>query len=416
MSNESFFTPPTDVYLSELQIEILELKAQGATHISISRDLDCSTRYVRQTVQKYGHLLDNVTTSEMTKQALSLEMRNQRLRDQQRTERKVRGEFRYTSAIGEYASELSKALEGRGLYAPVFHRAYNPNAHGIIQVSDTHFNELISMPHNQFDFTVGSQRLKKFALESKRILGAYNIKKVLVAFTGDMINSDRRLDELLNMATNRARATALTSILLEQFLMDLNRNFNVEVTYVSGNESRMNKEIGHSDISVSDNYDTMIFEMLRLMFRKTKGMVFLENPIQEHVVKVLDKNILVIHGHSIKNGNVTTQIQKIKTKWTDHIGEKIDFVIWGHYHAAQITDLHARSGSLCGGNDYSDHGLQLSTRASQNVYVVRKDGINGMKVDLQDVSGITGYKIEKELEAYHVKSFEKVPDMRLKKI
>jgi len=416
MTIESFFTPPTDVDLSGLQIEILELKAQGATHISISRDLDCSTRYVRQTVQKYGHLLDNVTTSEMTKQALSLEMRNQRLRDQQRTERKVRGEFRYTSAIGEYASELSKALQGRGLYAPVFHRAYNPNAQGVIQVSDAHFNELISMPHNQFDFTVGSQRLKKFALESKRILGAYNIKKVLVAFTGDMINSDRRLDELLNMATNRARATALTSILLEQFLMDLNRNFNVEVTYVSGNESRLNKEIGHSDISVSDNYDTMIFEMLRLMFRKTKGMVFLENPIQEHVIKVLDKNILIIHGHSIKNGNVTTQIQKIKTKWTDHIGEKIDFVIWGHYHAAQITDLHARSGSLCGGNDYSDHGLQLSTRASQNVYIVRKDGINGMKVDLQDVSGITGYKIEKELEAYHVKSFEKVPDMRLKKI
>jgi DNA repair exonuclease SbcCD nuclease subunit len=160
----------------------------------------------------------------------------------------------------------------------------------------------------------------------------------------------------------------------------------------------------------------MIFEMLRLMFRKTKGMVFLDEQIQEHVIKVLDKNILIIHGHTIKNGNVTTQIQKIKSKWTDHIGEKIDYVIWGHYHAAQITDLHARSGSLCGGNDYSDHGLQLSTRASQNVYIVRKDGINGMKVDLQDVTGISGYKIEKELEAYHVKSFDKVPNMRLKKI
>jgi predicted phosphodiesterase len=198
--------------------------------------------------------------------------------------------------------------------------------------------------------------------------------------------------------------------------MDMNRSFNVEVTYVSGNESRVGKDMGHSDISVSDNYDTMIFEMLRLMFRKTKGMVFLDEQIQEHVIKVLDKNILIIHGHTIKNGNVTTQIQKIKSKWTDHIGEKIDYVIWGHYHAAQITDLHARSGSLCGGNDYSDHGLQLSTRASQNVYIVRKDGINGMKVDLQDVTGISGYKIEKELEAYHVKSFDKVPNMRLKKI
>jgi hypothetical protein len=153
-----------------------------------------------------------------------------------------------------------------------------------------------------------------------------------------------------------------------------------------------------------------------MMFRNSRGIVFLNHPIQEHVVKVLNKNILIIHGQSIKNGNVTTQIQKIKTKWTDHVGEKIDYVIWGHYHAAQITDLHARCGSLCGGNDYSDHGLQLSTRASQNVYIVRKDGINSMRVDLQDINGITGYKIEKELEEYNIKSFEKVPRMRLKHI
>jgi len=413
---ESFFTPPNDVMLSELQVEILELKSQNVSHISIARDLECSTRYVRQTIQKYGHLLDNVSAEGMTKQALSLEMRNQRLRDQQRVERKVRGEFRYVSALSEYASEIALALEERGLYSPVFHREYNPTARGIIQVSDAHFNELINMYHNKYDFTIASQRLKKFALEAKRIFGAYNIKKVLVALTGDLINSDRRLDELMNMATNRARASVLASILLEQFLMDLNRSFNVEVTYVSGNESRINQEMGHSDISVSDNYDTMIYEMLRMMFRKNKGMVFLDEPIQEHIVKILNKNILVIHGQTIKNGNVSTQIQKIKTKWTDHTGEKIDYVIWGHYHAAQITDLHARSGSLCGGNDYSDHGLQLSTRASQNVYIVRKDGINAMKIDLQDVTGVTGYKIVKELETYHVKSCEKVPSMRMKKI
>jgi predicted phosphodiesterase len=272
------------------------------------------------------------------------------------------------------------------------------------------------MEHNQYDFSIAAQRLKKLALEAKRIFGIYKIKKVLVAMTGDLINSDRRLDELMNMATNRARASVLATILLEQFLVDLNRNFNVEATYVSGNESRINQEMGHSDMAVSDNYDTMIYEMLRMMFRKNKGMVFLKKPIQEHVVKVLGKNILLIHGQSIKNGNVSTQIQKIKAKWTDHIGEKIDYIIWGHYHAAQITDLHARSGSLCGGNDYSDHGLQLSTRASQNVYIVRKDGVNGMRIDLQDVSGITGYTIEKDLEEYNVKSFDKVPSMRMKQI
>lgn len=412
----SYFTPPEDIYLSELQIEILELKAQDFSHINISRELECSTRYIRETVKKYGHLLDNITTESMTKQALSLEMRNQRLRDQQRVERKLRGEFRYSSALADYAEEITLALKDRGLYTPVVHKTYNPRAQGIMQISDAHFNELINLPHNKFDFSVGAQRLKKFALEAKRIFGAYNIKKILITMTGDMINSDRRLDELMNMATNRARASVLATILLEQFIMDMNRNFNIELTYVSGNESRINQELGHSDLALSDNYDTMIFEMLRLMFRKSRGIVFLNNPVQEHVIRVLNKNILIIHGTTIKNGNVTTQIQKIKTKWTDHIGEKIDYVIWGHYHAAQITDLHARSGSLCGGNDYSDHGLQLSTRASQNIYIVRPDGIGSMRVDLQDVTGITGYKIEKDLETYNVKSFDKVPHLRMKKI
>lgn len=412
----SYFTQPEDIYLSDLQIEILELKAQDFSHINISRELECSTRYVRETVKKFGHLLDNVTTESMTKQSLSLEMRNQRLRDQQRVERKIRGEFRYVSALSEYASELAKVIEGRGLYKTLTHRAFNPSAQGIIQVSDAHFNELINLFHNKYDFRIGAQRLKKFALETKRLFGAYNIKKVLVAFTGDLINSDRRLDELLNMATNRARATVMASILLEQFIMDLNKSFNIDVTYVSGNESRIQQEVGHSDISVSDNYDTMIFEILRMMYRKAKGIKFLNNSIQEHVIKILNKNILIMHGQTIKNGNVSTQIQKIKSKWSDHIGEKIDYVIWGHYHAAQITDLHARSGSLCGGNDYSDVGLQLSTRASQNLYVIRKDGINSFKVDLQDTTGITGYTIEQDLEAYNIKSYEKVPEMRPKNI
>lgn len=412
----SYFTPPEGIYFSELQTEILELKAQDWSHINISKELECSTRYVRDTVRKFGHLLDNVTTESMTTQSLSLEMRNQQLRDQQRVERKIRGEFRYVSALSVYASELAKVIEGRGLYKTITHRAFNPSAQGIIQVSDAHFNELINLFHNKYDFNIGAQRLKKFALEAKRVFGAFGIKKVLVAFTGDLINSDRRLDELLNMASNRARATAMTSILLEQFLMDLNVSFNIDVTYVSGNESRIQKDVGHSDISVSDNYDTMIFEILRMMFRKAKGIKFLNNPIQEHVIRILDKNILVMHGHTIKNGNVSTQIQKIKSKWSDHTGEKIDYVIWGHYHAAQLTDLHARSGSLCGGNDYSDFGLQLSSRASQNLYVIRKDGINSMRIDLQDVTGVTGYAIEKDLEAYNIKSFEKVPEMRLKKI
>jgi predicted phosphodiesterase len=336
-----------------------------------------------------------------------LEKQKQRLMDQQRIERKIRNQIRVDNSLADYGAEILKIFKEREVnYTLPVHQA-NDDVVGIFQISDTHFNELINITGNQYDFKIAARRLQKYVNVAKKQFKTHNIQKVVVAMTGDLLNSDRRLDELLNMATNRAKATSLSAILLEQVIVDLAQDFEVTLTYVTGNESRAGEYMGTTEIMISDNYDVTIFEMLKLMFRDT-NVNFIEGSVGEKVVQIKNKNVLLIHGHQMK-GSISKQSQQIKGKYSD-LNIKIDYILFGHIHECLIADFYARSSSLCGANAYSNNLLQLTSRASQNIHFVSNTSINSMKIDLQEYEEYEGYDIDASLEAYNAKSSEKGKD------
>ena len=107
---------------------------------------------------------------------------------------------------------------------------------------------------------------------------------------------------------------------------------------------------------------------------------------------------LCLHAHQIK-GEIQKRVQQITGKYANQ-GVIVDFTLFGHVHASYIGDFHARNASLVGSNAYSESALGYSSKAAQNVHIVtaRKTNpigevgtIDGMKVDLQDVSGIAPY-------------------------
>jgi predicted phosphodiesterase len=225
--------------------------------------------------------------------------------------------------------------------------------------------------------------------------------------TGDLINSDRRLDEILAMATNRSKATFLATAILQQFVLDLNEEFNILIAGVSGNESRMAEEFGFNDIVATDNYDFTILEMLKLVFRNSKGVQFVDcaSPT-EGVIEIEGSNILIIHGYA-QRADIEKYIQQVKGRYSSK-GVKIDYVLLGHLHSCRIGDSYARGSSLAGANAYSENSLNMSGRASQNIFIMTDIGdIHGTRIDLQNTDGIVGYDIEKEIIAYNPKSVEK---------
>lgn len=339
---------------------------------------------------------------EIIEKNVTYKMQTQKYMDTNRIERKTFREFsRVSNALEEYNKELVTNLHHLNPFT-IKHEKINNKAVGIIQLSDLHFNELIDIEGNKYDFEIASKRLKLLAIKAK--IYFKGISNVLIAMTGDLMNSDRRLDELLNQATNRAKATLLAFYLLEQFIIDLNQEFNITVASVSGNESRANKEQGFSEICATDNYDFTIYNMLKVAFRNSV-IKFVDGNFSEQVVNIAGNNILLLHGQSIKQDFEKT-LQQIIGRYSAK-GIKIDYIFFGHLHSARIGDLGARSSSLCGANAYSEFALDLSSRASQNIAIFYDNKTHDVfKIDLQNADN-EGYDIIKELVAYNAKSLEK---------
>ena len=285
---------------------------------------------------------------------------------------------------------------------------------GVIQISDLHGNELVDLPHNKYDFNILSKRLRLHIQKSLEDFKLKNYNKVALLFTGDLLNSDRRLDELLNASTNRAKATGLMRYIVTQAILEV-RNAGHEIIIVSvlGNESRVGKEMPFSKEGLSDNYDFMIMDGVKAVIEASgiDGITFKSIDEVEEVVVIDGHKWLVAHNvNKIVNSqkNAQSAIGRMSLN-----GHKIRFVIGGHIHATNVTGISARSASTVGANSFSEMALDLAGMASQNYYLCRGGRIQTCVTDLQDVDNVEGYDIIKQLEAYNAKSVSKLKERRV---
>ena len=344
---------------------------------------------------------------DLLKENVRLSKQKQSAQDLNRIERKsFREHARVENAVSKYSKKLLKIFENNTLSKYVVKHKGDNSAVGVIQFSDVHFNELVNLEHNKYDFSVASARCKLFVDKTTTYFKAMGITNVLMVQSGDLLNSDRRLDELLQMATNRAKATFLAVDILQQVILDLNSNFNVSVCMVTGNESRVKKDWGWSTLIATDNYDYTIFQTLRYLF-KDSDIKFIDGDPTEVVVEVAGQNLLVLHGNgAVKRTGIESSISQMVGRYKMR-GTYIDYVIFGHIHSARVGDNYSRSSSMVGANDYSEKALNLAGRASQNCYIFYDNGNrDGIKIDLQNYG--EGYDIDNSLAAYNAKSSAKI--------
>lgn len=390
----------------------IELYLEGKTDTEIALYFGVSVRAAQRRGQKLRakNILKYRVDSDILKENVRLTKQTQKIQDLNRIKNKsFREHARIENAVAELQSKLIELIETKTLPKSAYKGkkiAPSKTVGAVVHFTDLHFNELINLMCNKYDFTVAAQRLRKYVQDAKVYLKARNVKDICIAMTGDLMNSDRRLDELLSQATNRAKAVLLSTTLLEQVLLDFQLDFNLSVAHVIGNESRITKDVGWEEEVASDNYDTIIHGILKQIFKKS-NINFIEGSSTEKVIEITGQNILLIHGNQMKSTNMCKSIQSMKGKYAAE-GIIIDFVISGHYHNSKTGDTYSQASSLAGANAYSRDALQLESRASQNLHIFYSNGNrDSIKIDLQHVDGVEGYPINQELECYNAKSVNK---------
>jgi hypothetical protein len=345
---------------------------------------------------------ENVRLAKLVqKQSDNSRIANKAFREHARIENAVTG---YNEAIVAELEQIGESMRD----CDVRSGPLNPEAAAlVVHLSDNHFNELVNLPTNRFDFEVAAKRLQLLAQKAKLFGKAYGVERVVVFFGGDLMNSDRRLDELLAMSTNRAKATLLAVHLYKQFLMDLRSEFFVDCFGVTGNESRAKENLGWVDVVATDNYDFTIFSMLQVIFdtMNDKGMRFHDFNANEVVFKLHNETFLGVHGHQV-NATDQKKCQAIIGKYAAK-GINITHILCGHIHATVVSDYVSRNASLVGSNAYSEEALGFVSKAAQNIHLVTPQGLDGVKCDLQNVEGVVGYDIIDALAAYNARSADK---------
>ena len=345
---------------------------------------------------------ENVRLAKLVqKQSDNSRIANKAFREHARIENAV---ISYNEAIVAELEQIGESMRG----CEVRSGPLDPQAAAlVVHLSDNHFNELVNLPTNRFDFEVAAKRLQLLAQKAKLFGKAYGVERVVVFFGGDLMNSDRRLDELLAMSTNRAKATLLAVHLYKQFLMDLRSEFFVDCFGVTGNESRAKENLGWVDGVATDNYDFTIFSMLQVIFetQEDKGMRFHDFNANEVVFKLHNETFLGVHGHQV-NATDQKKCQAIIGKYAAK-GINITHILCGHIHATVVSDYVSRNASLVGSNAYSEEALGFVSKAAQNIHLVTPQGLDGIKCDLQNVEGVDGYDIIEALAAYNARSADK---------
>lgn len=335
----------------------------------------------------------------------------QKQQDINRVERKTFREYaRIENAVSEYGRALTDTLTEYGqslsLYNPTPVVDYESDEVGMIQLTDNHLNNMIDLPHNKFDIVIASRRLYKLYRESILMFKARGIKKVVVAFTGDLLSSTKRLDDLLTQANNRSKSTFVAVELYKNLLLQLSEDFHVSVVSVLGNESRVGEEMPFSNEGLSDNYDLMIVGMLKTLFESSGNQNIEFGSINEveTVIEVKGNKILLTHDVPKSSATQKNAQSLVGMKYLQ--GTPIDYVITGHIHSTMNQPFTFRSGSLCGANSYSDNALHLASKASQNLYFIGRGYMNALSIDLQETTEEM-FDISEKVMEYDYKTLSK---------
>jgi len=402
--------------ISHLNEEVVELYEQIGSYLGVANALHTRYPHLAKPNQLRSYVKQEVHGPQIDYETVETNVRlakaNQALVDRNRIKDKAfREHARIENAVISYNEAILAELENHGLAlgdCPRRTGPLDPSAAAlVVHLSDNHFNELVNLPTNRFDFTVAAKRLALLAQKAKLLGKAYGVERVVVFFGGDLMNSDRRLDELLAMSTNRARATILAVHLYKQFLMDLRADFFVDCFGVTGNESRAKENLGWVDVVATDSYDYTIYAMLQAVFDTTddKGMRFNDFNANEVVFQIHNETFLGVHGHQV-NATDQKKCQAIIGKYAAK-GINITHILCGHIHATVISDYVSRNASLVGSNAYSEEALGFVSKAAQNIHIVTPQGLDGFKADLQNVDGVEGYEIIAKLAQYNARSADK---------
>lgn len=307
-----------------------------------------------------------------------LDIKKQQIRDQQRQLNVIKKDFIKSVSIAEDIKEYLQ--ENCTIIIPDYCKQpfiSNGKYEMVLHISDFHIGYVIDdCKGNYYNWEIANDRIDKLISECYKYIELYNIDKVYVVNTGDVIeNSYMRKNQSQFCEFPQSEQVNKAIQIIYRLLCALCKYTNVEYDSIYGNHDRMN---GDKTANLDgDNAEVIIREQL-YTYAELSGNKRLKVINRKHTDKEIAKDInglkcKFVHGEdSVRDGK-----RAIKNEMSVD-NQFYDVLFKGHLHNFNIeSENHGRyvvyTGCLSGYNDYSVR-FGATTCASQTICVVNDNG------------------------------------------
>ena len=210
----------------EMKLEAIRLWFKGNyTQSQISQMTGMSDRTIRKLIKDDQLVMTALgdVDLDLVKENVKLAKKVQRQADSNNIKNKAFREYaRIDTSVEESNKALTDVLKERAFNDPKVEHNAGGESVLVVQLSDLHFNEIISgLQGNSFDTGIAAKRLKLHIQKSIAFGKAMGSRACLLAMTGDLINSPRRVSEITEAATSRANAIFIALDIIQQAIREL---------------------------------------------------------------------------------------------------------------------------------------------------------------------------------------------------
>jgi len=281
-----------------------------------------------------------------------------------------------------YELFIEKALQAINNYKPVsipkihINNNENFNRDGVLIFSDQHYGKDLEVKGlrgeilNKYSPEIFEKRMWQLLEETILICNKEDFTSIKILSLGDELEGMIRLGQLMNLRYGIVESAIKYSYFIASWLNELSKYVRVDFYSTSGNHTDLrlldNKKGTFPHENISKIIDVLVAEILK----DNKNITINKNEIDKIFVNIQGFNILGIHG---EEKDITQSIRDYSFIYN----ENIDYVVSGHKHHANSSNLGISKGSIGVGSiiGLDDYSMQLKRIAdpSATFAVFEKD-------------------------------------------
>ena len=392
----------------EAKAQIVELREEGMGWTAISRFIDdeYGVSLHRSTIQRWHAehsaeqtILDlDDTDDEFVDAKLKLDKKIRSLEQDRKLYRSLyhkaldsgNGSDVVLRAIEQYTPALAPQMKRRAMNVA---KATRPKNFGtktqvmVAPLTDTHVGDNVKSEQvlglNEYDIDLFSRRIWGWANQVLQLAeyrrNMCNIDDLVIPMLGDMISGDIHDELAFTNIENCMMQMIIGAYVISQAVQFLAPHFKtIKLKGVVGNHGRMTKKVPSKDRFM--DWDYMLYQWMSVFLKKHKNVEIEIPKASVHIFEVANRNILIMHGDSVKGGGSQASIKRAIGNLRDvvqyngivdsderyTVAEKFDDVLMGHFHRIDEMDIGTGSLHICGttkgGDEYVVSQLHLITK------------------------------------------------------